>query len=113
LEPIIEQCHPLYPFGRANHSFPQNRSPEKRIQGTVSDTGIGIAPDEIPRIFEEFYRTETAKSLKETGTGLGLPIVQLLLSLYGGTIEIDSTPGKGSSFRFSLPEFARDAGAKP
>jgi signal transduction histidine kinase len=86
---------------------------EKRIQGTVSDTGIGIAPDEIPRIFEEFYRTEAAKSLKETGTGLGLPIVQLLLSLYGGTIEIDSTPGKGSSFRFSLPEFARDAGAKP
>ena len=86
---------------------------EKRIQGTISDTGIGIAPDEIPRIFEEFYRTEAAKSMQETGTGLGLPIVQLLLSLYGGTIEIDSTPGKGSSFRFTLPEFTREAGARP
>ena len=93
---------------------PSRQTPRKgRIQGTVSDTGIGIAPEEIPRIFEEFYRTEAAKSMKETGTGLGLPIVQLLLSLYGGTIEIDSTPGKGSSFRFTLPEFTREAGAKP
>ncbi len=48
--------------------------------------------------------------MKETGTGMGLPIVQLLLALYGGTIEIDSTPGKGSSFRFTLPEFTREAG---
>ncbi len=86
---------------------------ERRIQGTVSDTGIGIAPEEIPRIFEEFYRTEAAKAMKETGTGLGLPIVQLLLSLYGGTIEIESTPGKGSSFHFTLPEFVPDPGARP
>jgi signal transduction histidine kinase len=86
---------------------------DRQIQGAVFDTGIGITPNEIPRIFEEFYRTEAAKAMKETGTGLGLPIVQLLLSLYGGTIEIDSTPGKGSSFRFTLPEFPRDAGAKP
>jgi signal transduction histidine kinase len=86
---------------------------ERRIQGTVSDTGIGIAPEEIPRVFEEFYRTEAAKSMKETGTGMGLPIVQLLLALYGGTIEIDSTPGKGSSFRFTLPEFTREAGVRP
>jgi signal transduction histidine kinase len=85
----------------------------KKIQGTVSDTGIGIAPEEIPRIFEEFYRTEAAKSMRETGTGLGLAIVQLILSLYGGTIEIDSTPGKGSSFHFTLPGLARETGANP
>jgi two-component system phosphate regulon sensor histidine kinase PhoR len=91
----------------------KTNSQEGHIQGTVSDTGIGIAPEEIPRIFEEFYRTEAAKSMKETGTGLGLPIVQRLLSLYGGTIEIDSTPGKGSSFRFILPEFSREAGVRP
>ncbi|RPJ41948.1 MAG: hypothetical protein EHM27_04550, partial [Deltaproteobacteria bacterium] len=98
--------------GRITLSLKTN-SQERRIQGTVSDTGIGIAPEEIPRVFEEFYRTEAAKSMKETGTGMGLPIVQLLLALYGGTIEIDSTPGKGSSFRFTLPEFTREAGVKP
>jgi signal transduction histidine kinase len=85
----------------------------KSIEGAVTDTGIGIAPEEISRIFEEFYRTEAAKSMRETGTGLGLPIVQLVLALYGGTIEIDSSPGKGSSFRFTLPRFVRDAGANP
>jgi two-component system, sensor histidine kinase and response regulator len=84
-----------------------------QIQGAVSDTGIGIAPEEIPRIFEEFYRTEAAKSMRETGTGLGLPIVQLVLSLYGGTIAIDSTPGKGSTFRFTLPQFIQEPGANP
>jgi len=71
----------------------------------VSDTGIGIAAEEIPRIFEVFYRSDAAKSLKETGTGLGLSIVQQILFLYNGTIEIDSAPGKGSSIRFILPEF--------
>jgi signal transduction histidine kinase len=91
----------------------QTNAREKKIQGTVSDTGIGIAAEEIPRIFEEFFRTEAAKSVRETGTGLGLPIVQLILSLYGGSIEIDSTPGKGSAFRFTLPEFTRETGANP
>jgi signal transduction histidine kinase len=100
------------PGGRITLSLRTNAR-EKKIQGSVSDTGIGIAAEEIPRIFEEFYRTEAAKSMQETGTGLGLPIVQLLLSLYGGTIEIDSTPGKGSSFRFTLPEFTRETGANP
>jgi two-component system sensor histidine kinase/response regulator len=74
-----------------------------KIVGVVSDTGIGIAPEEIPRIFEEFYRTEGAKSMEEMGTGLGLPIVQEILSLYGGTLEVDSKPGEGSTFRFLLP----------
>ncbi len=76
---------------------------ENKIIGTVADTGIGIAPEEIPRIFEEFYRTETAKTMQENGTGLGLPIVQQILSLYDGNLEIDSTPGRGSSFRFTMP----------
>ena len=90
--------------GRITLSLKTN-SHEKQVQGTVSDTGIGIATEEIPRIFEVFYRSDAAKSIKETGTGLGLPIIQQILSLYGGTIEIDSTPGEGSSFRFTLPQF--------
>ncbi|HSB03720.1 MAG TPA: hybrid sensor histidine kinase/response regulator [Thermodesulfobacteriota bacterium] len=88
-------------------------SHKRQIQGTVSDSGIGIATEEIPRIFEVFYRSEAAKSVKETGTGLGLPIVQQILSLYGGTIEIDSTPGKGSSIRFTLPQSNLQGGEVP
>ena len=79
---------------------------EKKIIGMVTDTGIGIPAEEIPRIFEEFYRTKEAKSLQETGTGLGLCIVQQIVSFHCGTLEIDSTPGLGSSFRFILPQTA-------
>jgi two-component system, sensor histidine kinase and response regulator len=83
---------------------------EKSIIGTVTDTGIGIPSDEISRIFEEFYRAKEAKSMQETGTGLGLCIVQQILSLHGGTLEIDSTPGRGSSFRFILPQMTAFTG---
>jgi len=71
--------------------------------GTVEDTGIGLPPDEIARIFEEFYRTEEGKAMQETGTGLGLPIVQKVLELYGGRIEVESVQHEGSTFRFTLP----------
>lgn len=98
--------------GRITLSLKTN-SDERQVQGTVSDTGIGIATEEIPRIFEVFYRSEAAKSIKETGTGLGLPIVQQILSLYGGTIEIDSTPGKGSSIRFIFPQSTPQGGGVP
>lgn len=71
--------------------------------GAVSDTGIGVLADDIPRIFEEFYRTEEAKAMQETSTGLGLPIVQQIAEKYGGTIEVESAVGQGSTFRFTLP----------
>jgi signal transduction histidine kinase len=71
--------------------------------GAVSDTGIGVATDDIPRIFEEFYRTEEAKAMQETSTGLGLPIVQQVVEKYGGTIEVESAVGQGSTFCFALP----------
>ncbi len=74
-----------------------------RVFGTVSDTGIGVAVEDIARIFEEFYRTEEAKAMQETGTGLGLPIVQQVVEMYGGTIEVESAVGQGSTFRFTLP----------
>ncbi len=73
------------------------------VVGAVSDTGIGIPADEIPRIFEEFYRTEEGKRMQEMGTGLGLPIVRQVVEMYGGTIEVESEVGWGSTFRFTLP----------
>jgi signal transduction histidine kinase len=86
---------------------------KKQVQGTVADTGFGIPDEEIPRIFEVFYRSGAAKSIQEAGTGLGLSIVQQILSIYGGTIDIDSTPGAGSSFRFTFPAATPQAGADP
>lgn len=91
--------------GRITLSLQENPL-EKKIIGKVTDTGIGIPSEEIPRIFEEFHRTKEAKSMQDTGTGLGLCIVQQIVSLYGGTLEIDSTPGLGSSFHFILPQAA-------
>jgi two-component system sensor histidine kinase/response regulator len=74
-----------------------------QVIGAVSDTGIGIAVEDVSRIFEDFYRTEEAKAMQETGTGLGLPIVQQVVEKYGGTIEVESAVGQGSTFRFTLP----------
>jgi two-component system sensor histidine kinase/response regulator len=74
-----------------------------QVVGTVSDTGIGIAADDLPRIFDEFFRTHQAKEMEEHGTGLGLPIVRQIVEAYGGMIDVDSTPGEGTTFRFTLP----------
>lgn len=71
--------------------------------GTVEDSGIGIAPEDRLRIFEEFYRTPQAKELEPHGTGLGLPLVKRIVEGHGGTIEIESELGKGSHFTFRLP----------
>jgi signal transduction histidine kinase len=98
------------PGGRITLSL-QEHPQEKKIIGTVTDTGIGIPSEEIPRVFEEFYRTKEAKSMRETGTGLGLCIVQQIVCHYGGSLEIDSAPGGGSSFRFILPQTATLTGA--
>lgn len=74
------------------------------VVGTVSDTGMGIPADDMPRIFEEFYRTKGAKEIDPHGTGLGLPIVKAIIETYGGTIDVDSRPGEGTTFTFSLPQ---------
>jgi signal transduction histidine kinase len=75
----------------------------RQLVGSVRDTGIGIAPDELPLIFEEFYRTKASKKHTAMGTGLGLTIVKRVLESYGGTIRVTSTPGEGSCFTFVLP----------
>jgi signal transduction histidine kinase len=71
--------------------------------GRVEDTGIGIAPDDLSRIFQEFYRAENAKALQVRGTGLGLSIIKRIIETYGGTVGATSTVGKGSVFIFSMP----------
>jgi signal transduction histidine kinase len=69
----------------------------------VSDTGIGILPDDLPHIFERFYRADRARSRDRGGSGLGLAIVQSIVQEHQGSIEVESTPGKGSTFTLRLP----------
>ena len=76
----------------------------------VSDTGIGILPEDLPYIFERFYRADRARSRNHGGSGLGLAIVQSIVQAHQGSIEVESTPGKGSTFTVRLPVVALEAG---
>jgi signal transduction histidine kinase len=69
----------------------------------VNDTGIGIPEDDLPRLFQEFFRARNAKKVKQTGTGLGLSIVKDLVDRYGGEIEVASVEGEGTTFTLRLP----------
>ncbi len=71
----------------------------------VADTGIGIAPQDLPNIFERFYRSDDAKLAGVEGTGLGLAIVKEIVEAHRGTIAVSSTPGEGSQFRVTLPRY--------
>jgi two-component system phosphate regulon sensor histidine kinase PhoR len=67
----------------------------------VSDTGVGIAPEDLPRIFERFYKADRARG--SVGTGLGLAVVKHTVEAHGGTVSVQSELGHGSTFQFSLP----------
>jgi two-component system phosphate regulon sensor histidine kinase PhoR len=73
-----------------------------RIRIDVKDTGIGIPPKDIPRIFERFYRVDTARSREMGGTGLGLSIVKHIVQVHGGSVAVESIPGTGSTFSFTM-----------
>ncbi len=74
-----------------------------RITFSVSDTGIGIAPEHLDVIFREFSQLDNPLQRKAKGTGLGLPLSKRLAEVLGGRLEVESTPGEGSVFSFALP----------
>lgn len=76
---------------------------KKFVEVGVADTGIGIPPQDIPRIFERFYRVDKARSRELGGTGLGLAIVKHLVEGHGGTVSVESSPGKSTTFFVKLP----------
>jgi signal transduction histidine kinase len=90
-----------------NHPGGEVRVDVRRVDSTtrisVADDGIGIAAQDVPRIFERFYRVDKARSRDTGGTGLGLSIVKNTVERQGGSIIVDSQLGKGSVFTLVFP----------
>ena len=70
---------------------------------TVADTGTGIAPEDLPHIFERFYRADKSRDRTTGGAGLGLAIARQIVELHGSSLEVQSRPGEGARFSFVLP----------
>ena len=73
------------------------------VEVAVIDTGEGIPAEDLPCIFERFYRVDKSRARATGGSGLGLTIAKRLVEAHGGKIEVQSEPGKGSCFTFTLP----------
>jgi len=101
LKNLIENAIQYSPEGRRVWVSWQIHHGRVRIE--VGDEGIGIPPEEIPRIFDRFYRVDKSRSRSHGGTGLGLTLVRELLQAHRTSIEVTSEVGKGSVFRFELP----------
>src|SRR5262249_2486431 len=79
------------------------RPREDRVEISVADNGPGIESRHLPRLFERFYRIDPGRGRDSGGTGLGLSIVKHLGEAMGGRVTVESQPGRGSTFSFTLP----------
>ena len=84
--------------GGGTLSFESRRQPGRMVELVVRDTGEGIPPEHLARIFDLYFTT------KDEGSGIGLSMVYRTVHLHDGTIEVESTPGHGTTFRLSLPQ---------
>jgi two-component system phosphate regulon sensor histidine kinase PhoR len=105
--PADERRHaaapPLARQGRPTVDMPQPLTPGDWMLVTVADSGIGIPAEDLPRIFERFYKVDRARTRNASGTGLGLAIAKHLVEGHGGSIWATSIEGAGSTFFFVLP----------
>ena len=69
----------------------------------MADTGVGISPDELPHVFERFYRGTQVSEERGCGSGLGLSIVHSIVDMHGGRVTVDSRPGEGTTVAVALP----------
>jgi signal transduction histidine kinase len=79
---------------------------------SVADTGVGIAPEEHEKIFEPFYRAENPLEVEASGVGVGLTIARSLVQAQGGRMWVESEPGQGSVFYFTLPLLEKEGQIK-
>ena len=98
---LLENAAKYTPAGGQVTLFAQPEG--NRVRLGVKDTGVGIEQHHLPRLFERFYRVDGARTREQGGTGLGLAIVKHLVQAQGGGLDVQSTPGRGSTFSFTLP----------
>ncbi len=98
---LIENAVNYTPEGRSIHVHTQRQ--DTVVAMTIADEGMGIQPDDLPHIFNRYFRSQQAREIVNTGSGLGLTIVHRVVEMHGGRVEVDSTPGVGSTFRLVLP----------
>jgi len=101
VENLLDNALKYTPAGSTIEVGLQSRDGEAEV--SVRDNGPGIPADDLPHIFERFYRVEKGRSREKGGTGLGLSIVKHIVQLHGGRVWVESKVGQGSDFRFSLP----------
>jgi two-component system sensor histidine kinase/response regulator len=98
-------------FNREGGSvFIKEGEQDDSITVEVSDTGIGIDEDDLPFIFDEFFRVKNDKTRNIDGTGLGLSIVKKIVEMHSGSIKVESNSGKGSTFFINLPKLKKESG---
>ena len=99
---LINLIHNAIKFTSPGGKISVNAAAEEaRVCVSISDTGVGIPADDLPRIFERFYKADKSRSSR--GTGLGLAIAKHVVQVHGGDIWVESVEGKGATFTFSLP----------
>jgi two-component system phosphate regulon sensor histidine kinase PhoR len=99
-------------LGAKAHVAPDDAPPGWQggyVEVSLSDTGIGIPADKLPRIFDRFYQVDASATRSYGGTGLGLALVKQIMNAHGTRVVVESTPGVGSTFRFRLPIARPDA----
>jgi len=101
LSNLVENAVKYVPSGR--EARVEARAVPGGVELAVSDTGDGIPREDLPRIFERFYRVEKGRARSRGGTGLGLAIVKHVAEVHGGRVEVESATGRGTTFRILLP----------
>lgn len=100
---VLNLLSNAYKFTFAGEIEISMRQANGAVEVSVRDTGTGIPPEELPHLFERFHRVKDARGRSYEGSGIGLALVQELVKLHGGSIEVTSRPGQGSTFTVTLP----------
>ncbi|HLL23162.1 MAG TPA: HAMP domain-containing sensor histidine kinase, partial [Kofleriaceae bacterium] len=103
IDNLLENGHKYSPDPTAALSLDVSFAAERRVVFSVRDNGVGIPPEDVPRVFTAFFRGDKSRSRESGGVGLGLTLAKRIVEAHGGTIEVESTPGAGSTVRVYVP----------
>jgi two-component system OmpR family sensor kinase len=111
LDNLLENAHKYSPDPESAITLRAAGCPDGSIAFVVEDHGMGIAEGDLPRLFEPFFRADRTRARGTGGVGLGLSLAKRIVEAHGGTIRVESVPGRGSNFRASVPHAGWNAGS--